>query len=302
MAAIVVCDVVVGRSTLAWWPLAARRVPVLIAGIAPLIYYRLLSDSESVWTIAAHANNAVPLWPAGVWIVTLLPWLPALRAYGAVRDLDWQQVAVRVIPVLMILEFAFIGLTRSGTFPFHAVQGLSLFLGVLTVEGMLLIRGAEWWKSRVWLAAVLCGLMCVPGTVHRLNLMRLEIHESAQPYFLEESEVLALAYLRDVSGSGGVLAPIKAALSVPSHAYRPVWVGELSWTPNFRSRVARAEALFKGQLSPASERALVRESGARFLYADCGHRHDLAPALVGKVKSVRRFRCATVYELKGGWR
>jgi len=42
---------------------------------------------------------------------------------------------------------------------------------------------------------------------------------------------------------------------------------------------------------------LVSGSGAAFLYADCLKRRDLARLLAPYLTSVRRFGCATVYEV-----
>ncbi|MEI7889797.1 MAG: hypothetical protein WCI34_05760 [Actinomycetes bacterium] len=299
IGAVLICDLVMADVGLGRMALLRRRLPFLLAALAPLIYYRWLSGTEDVWAIAAEANNRVPLWSLGVWVLTFLPWLPAIRAYGR-RPSDWQQLALRVVPLLMVGEFAVVGLSHAGTFPFHAVQGISLFLGILAVEGMLLLKDAEWWRARLPLGVGLCLIMCVPGTVHRLNLMRLEIHRSAQPYFLDPGEDAALKAIASKSGSGGVLAPIKAALSVPGHTGRPVWVGELSWTPDFRARVAAAEKLFRGRMSLSTARRLIDSSGARFLYSDCGHRSDLTHVLGSRLLQKADYGCARVYELKGG--
>jgi hypothetical protein len=43
---------------------------------------------------------------------------------------------------------------------------------------------------------------------------------------------------------------------------------------------------------------VVRGSGVRFLYGDCQGRADLEPLLRGELAAVRRFGCATVYELR----
>ena len=274
-----------------------ERAVLIVAALLPLVYYLWLGSSESVWKIAASANNAVPLWSAGVWLAVLLPWFPALRSFFN-RPAGWQETALRVVPVVMLAEYGLISITRAGTFPFHAVQGMTLFLAVLSVKGALLIRDRAWWGRNIPIAVVAVLLMCVPGTLHRLNLMRLEIHKSAQPYFLEAGEVEALAQLKEEPGAGGVLAPIKAALSVPAHSERAVWVGELSWTPDFRERVKRAERLFKGQLTTNQARTLVAESNARFLYSDCGHTFDLRAQLSSRILKLTQHGCARVYELR----
>ena len=298
LGAVLLTDLLISdRGTRGLLVIAKGRAALILAGLLPLLYYLWLGSSESVWKIAASANNAVPLWSVGVWLAVLLPWFPALRAFFK-RPAGWQETALRVVPVLMLAEYGLISITRAGTFPFHAVQGLTLFLAVLSVEGALLVRNRAWWGRHIPLAVLAVVLMCVPGTLHRLNLMRLEIHKSAQPYFLEAGEVEALAQLKQEEGPGGVLAPIKAALSVPAHSQRPVWVGELSWTPDFRDRVERAERLFKGQLTTNQAQMLVAESNARFLYSDCGHTFDLTTQLQSQILKVTQHGCARVYELR----
>lgn len=298
LGAVLLTDVLIsGRGLRGLLAVGRGRAGLVVAGVLPLAYYFWLGTSESVWKIAASANNAVPLWSVGVWLAVLLPWFPAIRCYFK-RPEGWQPTALRIVPVLMMAEYGLISITRAGTFPFHAVQGMTLFLAALSVEGALLMRDRAWWGRHLPLAVVAVLVMCVPGTLHRLNLMRLEIHRSAQPYFLEAGEVEALAQLKEESGPGGVLAPIKAALSVPAHSQRPVWVGELSWTPDFRERVERAEKLFKGHLTASQALVLVAESNARFLYADCGHTFDLRTQLSPQILKVTQHGCARVYEIR----
>ena len=208
---------------------------------------------------------------------------------------------MRVVPPLMVAQYAAIALMGQGTFPFHAIQGIGLFLGVLGVEGALVLKTPEWWHRRTWLAVSSVALACVPGTLHRLNLLRLEIHRSAQPYFLDTGEKAVLERLAAVQDDSGVLAPIKAALSVPGHTGHPVWVGEISWTPDFRERVDRAERFFDMQMPVGAMRRLVRETGAGWVYVDCGHsdperiRSALGPMVVGH----ERFGCAELMRVQG---
>lgn len=298
IGAVVLCDMLLpgvrGRGAA-----LLRHVPMLAAGVIPLAYYRWLAGSEDVWRIAGEANNGIELWSAPAWILGVGVYVPCLIALRR-RPLDWQQAAVRVVPGLMLAQYALIAAFELGTFPFHAIQGMGVFLAVLLVEAMLMVRDRTWWRGHVPVAVMLCAVLCLPGTAHRLNLLRLDIKRSAQPYFLDPGERAVLDALVADQRPGGVLAPIKAALSVPGHTGREVWVGQISWTPNFRERVASAEDLFNGRLSDSAAVELVRGSGARFLYADCGHRADLTGALRGLLASKRQLGCATLYEVRGG--
>lgn len=278
--------------------LFARHGGVVLAGVVPLIYYKLLSSSDPSWRLAGEANNAIGLWPPVVWVAAFAPFVLALPAW-LTRPSDWQEWALRIVPLAMLAEYFLIAVTKTGTFPFHAVQGMGLFMAILTVKSGLAIRDRSWWAARRWLLFSVLFILCVPGTLHRLNLMRLELHRSAQPYFLTEGEDHALDHLDRIDGAGGVLAPIKAALVVPSRTGRPVWTGQISWTPDFRSRVAASEALFNGELSVERSRDLVTASGARFVYADCGHQGDLSGLVAdGTLKRPTTFGCARVFEVR----
>jgi len=297
LAAVVVCDLLrpgsIGRVAA-----LRRHLPMLVAGVLPLAYYRWLEVNEEVWRIAGDANNAIETWSAAAWILSFVVFLPAALEWVRRPD-DWREVALRAVPVLMIAQYAVIAIVGIGTFPFHAIQGLGLFVAVLFVRSLARLASGDWWRRHVLLAVAGCVVLCVPGTVHRLNLMRLDLNRSAQPWFLEEGERAALDDLAARSGGGGVLAPIKAGLTVPPLSGRPTWVGQISWTPDFRGRVAAAEALFDGELDGDRARALVTSTRARFLYADCGHTRDLRPVLGDLVVGVKRHGCATIYEVGG---
>jgi hypothetical protein len=49
----------------------------------------------------------------------------------------------------------------------------------------------------------------------------------------------------------------------------------------------------------AASEALVRRSGARFLFSDCHGRPDLTRRFAGFTEAPRRFGCATVWRVRG---
>ena len=271
---------------------------VLLAGAAPLAYYLVLSRVDPSWELAGEANRSFESWPASVWLLALAPLaVPAALAYRLPAP-GWQELAVRVLPLAMVAEYWLISLSGAGTFPFHSLQGMSLALGVLAVTGA---RG--WWPARgrlarPWVAAAAVALLTVPGVAHKLNLIRDDIHVAGQPYFYKPQEEAALDLIERSPRAGGVLAPIYGGLMVPARTGREAWVGQVSWTPDYKRRVARSEALFTGRLGPAAAAALVRESGAVFLFSDCQRRADLSAVLAPLLSSTRRFGCATVYEVR----
>jgi hypothetical protein len=87
---------------------------------------------------------------------------------------------------------------------------------------------------------------------------------------------------------------------VPGRTGRRTFVGDCLWSePNCMPRSETADALFTGALSRAASRRFVRDSGARFLLTSCDAGDvDLKRRLGSLVASVRRFGCATVYELQ----
>jgi hypothetical protein len=275
--------------------------PLLVAGVLPLVYYWILERVDPAWEIAGHANRKFELgWPWYVWVIGLLPLaLPAALAYRQ-RPRDWQETALRVLPLAMVGEYFLITVSGLGTFPFHSLQGLSLPLAVLAVAGTAELRPAEWWRARArWVAAAIVVLLAL-GVADRINQIRIEIHKGGQPYLLEPGEQAAFDYLEHLDRPGGVLAPIYSGLMVPYQTGRETWVGQISWTPGYHDRVAASERLFEGRLSVDQAVRFVAHSGARFLFADCLKRVDLRQALRPYLRSARRFGCATVYELDRG--
>jgi hypothetical protein len=173
---------------------------------------------------------------------------------------------------------------------------MSLPLAVLAVRGVAAREWSPRWSSpaAIW-GAVL--LLTLPGVLHKLNNTRREVHGGGSPYFLEPGEKAALSYLERSPRRGGVMAPIYSGLLIPSYTGRETWVGQVSWTRNYKPRKRIGNALFDGRLGRAAAVRLIGGAKVRFLFSDCLKRADLAPVLRGYLVSVRRFGCATVYEL-----
>ena len=79
---------------------------------------------------------------------------------------------------------------------------------------------------------------------------------------------------------------------------RETYIGAGSWTPNADARREAAEDLFGGRLTSAEARALVRRSGARFLYSDCHGRANIDRIVRPFTDPPRRSGCATVYRVR----
>lgn len=274
-------------------PLAAARdlAAPLGATLAPLVYYYVLSRTDESWELAQVVND-FPRWPWWVTVLGLLPLaLPAAFAYRLPAP-DFGALALRVWPLAGLAIFY----QPGGTFPFHAFQGLSL---PLTVLGVLALR--EWLGERsvpLGGAVALVLVLCAVGTLYRANELREAVNLGRQPFFLETAERDALGHLERQPEPGGVLTPVYSGIVLPAYTGRETYIGAGSWTPNFEARRRDTEALFAGQLDTAEARALVRRSGARFLYSDCHGRADIERIVRPFTAAPQRFGCATVYRVR----
>ena len=275
-------------------PPLVRPAIVLVATALPLVYYALLSRLDDAWKLAGTANSASAFggraWVAVALCVGLLA-VPAAFAYRRVPR-DFGSLAVRAWPPLALVVYVL----PLGTFPFHALQGLTLPLVVLGVIA---------WRNHLHdrplpllLAVVIAFVLIVPGTAYRLDNIRAAVAVGRQPHFLTTGENDALAALRRDPAKGGVLTPTYLGLLVPAYTGRETWVGAGSWTPDLTARQQQVEDLFAGKLSPAAAEALVRRSGARFLLSDCHGRADISRTVSGFTAPPRRYGCATVWRVR----
>ena len=258
-------------------------VPAL-ATAAPFAYYAVLSRTDSAWADVSGPNGMDHL---GSWFWVSVPPVLALAALGVRRPgADVQERVLLLWPaVALVVYFA---LDRS--FFYHALLGLSLPLAVL---------GARAWRRArlpAAAAAVAVALLTLPGMALYLQL----VGDDARDHFLHDDEAAAMDHLEDAGRPGAVLSTVEFGSTVPAFADRNTWLGHPTWTPDYVDRVDRAEELFDGRLDPAAARALVRESGAAFAVSDCRHDADVTAALAPLTRSVRRFGCTEVIELRQG--
>ena len=278
-------------------PLArsARDLAVPLAATAlPLVYYFVLSQTDAAWELAGTANNTdvQPRFPLWILVLGLAPLgLPALLAYRLPAR-DFGELALRVWPVAALLVY----LQPSGTFPFHAFQGLALPLAVLA---LLAVRARLAERPLPLLPSLAAAaLLIVPGTLYNGDQMRDAINKGFQAHFMEPGERDALRHLDEAEEPGGVLAPAYLGTAVPAYTGRETWTGAGSWTPDFVERSRQAVSLFEGELPRPAAEALVRRSGARFLFSDCHDRADVTALLARVAEPPRRFGCATVWRVR----
>jgi hypothetical protein len=291
--------IVLAVEGLRWWRSGERpalgmlAVPAAVA--PPAAYYFALSVFDPAWELASESNAAGsqatwswPWWAIALAIAPLA--VPAALAYRTPAR-DWQSVAVRVWPFAALVVY----LQPTGTFPYHSFQGLAIPLSILAVQGVVSV----WPRPRPVLAVAALALMIVPGTVHKAEVAVNSVRAAGDPYFVFADEQRALDALEDDPRPGGVLAPAYGGHMLPYKTGREVYVGALSWTPDWEGRVTETRALFETGLPPERARQLVRRSGARFMFVDCrpGLR-DLTADLRPLLEDVRRYGCATVYVLR----
>jgi hypothetical protein len=288
----------VGEAVL-WWfvrsrPPVFRLAIVLVATAAPLVYYALLSRLDDAWKLAGTANAASAFggraWLAVVFGVAIFA-IPSAFAYRRVPR-EFGALALRAWPLVALAVYVL----PLGTFPYHALQGLTLPLVVL---GVLAWRGHLGRRTLpLWPAVAVAAVLVVPGTAYRIDTMRKAVSVGRQPHFLTDGEHDALTALSRDPRPGGVLTPVYMGLLVPAYTGRETWVGAGSWTPDFTARQQQAERLFAGRLNPTQAAALVRRSGARFLLSDCHGRADIARTVAGFTDRPHRYGCATVWRVR----
>jgi hypothetical protein len=273
------------------WTRAWRRVPALIgpaaATAAPIAYYLLLSHYDAAWHLAAQTNR-LPHFPLWILLVAFAPLGIAAAAGATDRPADVQERILRLWPLACLVVY-FV----TPSVPAHALEGVSLPLAVLAVRGWTRLR------APALVGALAVAVLVIPGAAVQMRDLRREVMRGDLPFALRAGEDDALGYVASRRApSGGVLAPLFLAQTIPERTGHAVWVGHPTWSPDFGRRNAAVEALFAGRLGPDPARQLVRVSGARLLVADCRHRADLQPILGPLVAGVRRFGCATVYEVR----
>ncbi|HEU0023811.1 MAG TPA: hypothetical protein VFQ12_04240 [Thermoleophilaceae bacterium] len=277
----------------------ARLLGPLVGAVAiPLGYYVVLGRVDPAWSIDPGVHDFLdpPWWAIGVTIAPLA--LPGLLAYR-LRPTSFHQAALRVWPIAALGLYWVLTTAYPGHYAPHALRGLSIPLAVLAVLGIASLRVMV--PRTVALAAVACALavLTLPATVDRLGEARDRINENSGPYFLTRGERDALDYLDRLDTPGAVYAPVSMGQLVPAKTGRHTSVGNLFWTPDYLRRRAYTQLLFQGFLAPPAVRAIARSSGARFMFTGCTGATDLEDALRPLLASVRRFDCATVYELRG---
>jgi hypothetical protein len=291
--------VIVGAELMMWRRYGRRGVAlpaITIAGTAlPLLYYAVLGKTDLSWELARNASkHSFSLWPILLYIAPLA--IPALLAYRRpVRD--FLDAATRAWPIAALAVFVVSG-SAAGATPLHAFQGITIPLAVLAVQGIRQ-RGPVAVARRPALVWALLGVAVIPGTIAQLNTAReLAAPTKDNANFIVRDEKLAVDYLASLKQPGGVLTRSYLGSIIPSRTGRRTLVGDCLWSqPHCLGRTSAAKSLFDGSMRPAAAQDFVRDSGARFLLADCEAKANLRRELGSMVLSVRHFGCASVVEV-----
>ena len=208
----------------------------------PLVYYLILSHTDATWELAGQAN-ADGGWPLWVMVVGLAPLaMPALFAYRRPRratSAPWRCGSGRWPPCAVFY-------LPAGTFPAHAMQGLTIPLAILAALGVRRLLGSR--PLPACAGGGRAALLVVPGLAHRVDQLRGAVNGGLQPFFLEPSEHDALRHLDGCAEEGGVLTTVFSGQAVPAYTGRATWLGATSWTPDFKAAAAPTDRLFSGRL------------------------------------------------------
>jgi hypothetical protein len=264
----------------------------------PLLYFVLLVHFDPVWQREREA--ALSTYPISHVVSVMWPLaVPALLAYR-LAPTGFLSLCARVwLPVAAAI---FLFSEWQGSGPTHALLGVTIPLGVLSVEGVRSLPWARLTRNRGVLAAgsaALLALLTIPGTVFMLEYAQSHTEpRTGRSTFITGGENQALSFLAHDHRSGGVLTRFYLGMVVPAATGRQSYVGNCYWSlPNCDYRSEMSERLLTGQLTPARARAFVRATGARFVLGDCRSR-DLSAALAPLTSEVRRFSCATIYVIR----
>jgi hypothetical protein len=273
----------------------ARPALTTALSALPLLYYVLLGRDDLSWRLARSASkHTYPLWAIALELAPLI--LPSLLVYRA-RPRTFLRATTMVWPIAAFALFA-LSTTRFAATPVHAVQGITIPLSLLAVQGLRDI-GFRRLPHPVIFGVVLITIFTLPATAWELNNAHRAVRARVgNDNFITKDESRALSYLADDPRPGGVISRQYLGQLVPGRTGRHTFAGDCLWSqPSCPQRLVTVRKLFAGQLSVTDVRRLVVGHDVRFLVADCRPGAPLDRLLPQLVTAVHRFGCATVYEV-----
>ena len=293
--------VVIGTEAITWRGKSELLRSLALPGITvattalPLLYFEILDRADGTWRMAQSASrHHYSLWAI---VVPLLPLLIfSVPAYCR-RPRSFLEAATRIWPLAAVAIFGLSSSGLSGT-PLHAFAGITVPLAVLAVEGArgLGLRRIPRWRLT---ATLLIAAATIPASVHELRVAHVFDRPAVgNADFIRPSEHRALDYLSADRQPGAVLTRGYLGLLVPEATGRHTYAGDCLWSePDCHARQIEVYNLFEKGFGPSAARAFVRSTHARFLLEDCQSRANLLLTLGPMIRSVKRFGCASVYEV-----
>lgn len=293
--------IVVGAEAVRWrslprsWARLKLPIATIIATSIPLFYYLLLGRMDTSWGLAREASkHSFSFWSIALALAPLA--VPAVFGYRG-RPRSFLAAATHVWPLAALVIYGLSATELSAT-PLHAFDGITLPLAVLAVAGVQRAPLRRIPAARLvgWTAV---AAATIPATFYELRIANQFMAPTpGNANFITAGERSALHYLNRDRTAGGVLTRFYLGAIVPAQTGRRTFVGNCLWSqPLCSPRAQTAQKLFDGSLSTRDARTFVRQSGARFVLADCSTTTDLTRTLSPLLISIRRFGCATVYEL-----
>jgi hypothetical protein len=290
------------------WTRAGRRparrqltlpAVTVIVTVLPLLYYVVLARVDPQWGMArVSSRHTFPLSTIGMALAPLL--VAALLAYRR-PAVGFLAIATRLwLPAVLVVYLV----SESGfsDTPLHAFAGVTVPLGVLSVEGVLSL-GLQRLRARGLLGACLVAAVTIPTSVDELKgAAEYLVPTPGNANFIAPEERAALDRVARDRQPGAVLSRGYLGLIAPGLTGRQVYLGSCQWSePNCDLREQLVQRVFQAPNVPAAAiRAEVLSTGARFvLNSTCAlPGKDLDRALAPITGSVLRFGCATLYVLR----
>ena len=276
-----------------------------VAGVIPLAYYAVLGRLDQSWL--ANGDQANDYVSGTSWWTPLALFGPLLMAALFAcrrRPTSFSEWAIRLWPLIAILELFAIAVTGVGNTATHALKGITIPLAILAVIGARSLFQRRSPLFRIALAVFCVLVLIVPGSIVQVNRQLKEMKiEAANGYFISPGERDALNYIADSRLQGSVLGGQLYSSMVPWRSGRQVWVGHETWTPQYRERAYFAEVLLNGDLPgavfPVDPGQFAQSLGVRFVLVDCQHNNlRLLRQLRPYAVSIKQFGCAAVVEIR----
>ncbi len=293
------------------FPAAALRLSAL-AGVLPLIvliYNAWLFARDPVFA-AWSAQNRLPSPPPGDYVLAygLLAAL-AVPGFLVVWRSGWTPRRVLLViwpPLALLLAYLPINVQR------RLLEGLIAPLCILVTLGLWRLVGEKpasgepgtGWRLRQLLAG-LALMTLFPSPVLLISGGALTALRPRWPIYHPADEVAALDWLRVRAAPGEVvLSAYESGNVLPAYAPVRVYVGHGPETVRADAKRAQAEAFFAGALPADQQAALLRDSGAAYVWlgppeqAVCsGASSCLSPEALGLREAFRAGRY-TIYEVE----